>query len=124
MSRIHLYVAYVVPTGFLVLAAWSLVSFIRNKGPSSLYWNLLAILQVVLGVQVVVGALLFLGGLEPPSSPAWLHYAYGGLFPAALLVWAHRFGRKHKDVAWLVFGLAAFVNFGLTTRALMTGLGS
>jgi hypothetical protein len=69
---------------------------------------------------------LFLSGLNPPEQggPAWLHYAYGGLFPAALLVFAHRFATRHREVAWLVFGFVAFVNFGLTLRALMTGLGS
>jgi hypothetical protein len=53
-----------------------------------------------------------------------LHYAYGGLFPAALLVGGHRFANTHKDIAWIVFGVVAFLNCGLTIRALMTGLGT
>jgi hypothetical protein len=82
-------------------------------------------LQVVLGLQVLVGALLFLSGLAPATDgPVWLHYAYGGLFPAALLVGAHRFGSKNPDVAWIIFGIVAFLNAGLTVRALMTGLGT
>lgn len=124
MSRIHFYIAYVVPAGFAVMALWALVSFLRNRTPAAAFWGLLAFLQVVLGLQVLVGAVLFLSGLEPSTQgPVWLHYAYGGLFPAALLVGAHRFGAKHQDVAWIPFGIVAFLNAGLTLRALMTGLG-
>jgi heme A synthase len=124
MSRVHLYVAYVVPAGFAVLAIWALISFLRNRTPASGFWTLLGFLQVVLGLQVIVGGILFLSGLQPTTEgPVWLHYAYGGLFPAALLVGAHRFGTKHQDVAWIVFGVVAFLNAGLTVRALMTGLG-
>ncbi len=124
MSRVHLYIGYVVPAAFLLLALWSLFAFLRNKTPSRWFWNLLGFVQVILGLQVVVGSLLFLTGLRPPpSGVAWLHYAYGGLFPAAVLVAAHRGARTHQDVAWVIFGFAAFVNFGLTFRALGTGLG-
>ena len=124
MSRVHLYVGYVVPAGFALLALWTLIAFLRNRSPSGPYWTLLGFLQVVLGLQVLIGGILFLSGLEPAGGIAWLHYAYGGLFPAAVLVAAHRFAGKHQDVAWVVFGAAAFVNFGLTLRALMTGLGT
>ncbi len=124
MSRVHLYVGYVVPASFAVLALWALVAFLRNRTPSGWFWNLLAFVQVVLGLQVLVGAILFFSGLRPPpSGVAWLHYAYGGLFPAAVLVAAHRGAGRYKDAAWVIFGFAAVVNFGLTFRALGTGLG-
>lgn len=124
MSRIHLYIGYTIPVGFAVLALTSLVSFLRNREPGGWYWTLLGILQVVVGVQVVIGAILFLSGLRPVGDLAWLHYAYGGLFPAAILVGAHRFSRQHAEAAWIFFGIAALLNAGLTTRALMTGLGT
>jgi hypothetical protein len=96
---------------------------VRNKAPGDRFWTLLAILQAVLGLQVVVGGVLYLLGhrATPSSGPEWLHYAYGGLFPVVVLVGAHRFSRRHESIAWLVFGLAALVIFGLTFRALGTG---
>lgn len=123
MTDLHRYVAYAIPAGFALLALWAFFSFVRNKAPGDRFWTFLAILQAVLGLQVVVGGILYLLGhrATPASGPEWLHYAYGGLFPVVLLVAAHRYSRRNESVAWLVFGFAALVNFGLTFRALGTG---
>jgi hypothetical protein len=74
----------------------------------------------------VVGAFLYLSGGRPQSNgPEWLHYVYGGLFPAAVLVAAHRIAKSERfsGIPWAVFGFAALVCFGLTFRALQTGNG-
>ncbi|MDQ3941413.1 MAG: hypothetical protein M3238_08695 [Actinomycetota bacterium] len=123
MSEFHRYLGFPIPVGFGVLALWALYLFLRNRDPAGGFWNLLGILQVVIGVEVVVGAVLFLSGAAPPTDPVWLHYAYGGLFPAALLVGAHRLARAHEEIAAVAFGVAALLISGLTTRAFMTGLG-
>ncbi|CAN5727964.1 hypothetical protein BH24ACT26_BH24ACT26_12000 [soil metagenome] len=124
MTEVHGYIAYAVPAGWALLALWTLLSFLRNKPPGGGFWNLLAVLQAILGVQVVIGAILFLTGARPASNgPSWLHYVYGALFPVALLVAAHRYARKQEGVSWIVFGIASVVIFGLTFRALQTGLG-
>ena len=124
MSEFHKYFGWAVPIGFGLLFLWSLYSLIRNKQPHDRYWSLLGVMQVFVGIQVIVGAILFVMGLRPPTSPVWLHYAYGGLFPAALLMFAHRLGNtKFETVPWIPFGGASFLICGLTVRALMTGLG-
>lgn len=124
MTGIHLYIGYSVPAGFALVTLWAIYAFIRNRAPTESFWRLIAALQVVIGVQIVIGAVLFLLGGRPPSNgPGWLHYVYGGVFPAFVLLLAHRYARKAEGIAWLVFGFAAFVNFGLTFRALQTGLG-
>jgi hypothetical protein len=124
VSALHRYVAYAIPAGWALLALWAAIALARNKPPGDRFWTLLAILQGLLGIQVVVGAVLFLGGARPGSNgPSWLHYVYGALFPIVVLVTAHRVARKQQGVSWLVFGFAALVNFGLTFRALQTGLG-
>jgi hypothetical protein len=124
VTDLHRYVAYAIPAGFALLVLWAVVSLVRNKAPGDRFWTLLAILQTVLGLQVVVGGILFLlGHRATPQGPEWLHYVYGGLFPVVVLAAAHRFSRRHESIAWIVFGIAALVNFGLTFRALQTGLG-
>lgn len=112
------------PAGFGVLALWVLASFVLNKPPRDWFWRLVAALQVVLGVQLVIGGVLFLLGYRPPTKGAvWLHYTYGGLFPIAVMMVAHRYARRYEGISWIIFGVAALVNFGLTFRALQTGLG-
>ena len=124
MSEFHKYLGYAVPAGFGILALWAIYCLVRNKQPHDHYWSLLGIMQAFVAIQVVVGAILFVGGLRPPTSPVWLHYAYGGLFPAALLVFAHRLGKtRFESVPWIPFGFASVLICGLTVRALMTGLG-
>ena len=124
MSELHRYIGYAIPAGFAIIVLWTIVSLIRNRDPGDRFWGLIAVLQVVIGLQVIVGAILLLTGLRPsPNGPVWLHYVYGGLFPAAILIAAHRFASKRPGIAWIIFGVASFVNFGLTFRALQTGLG-
>jgi heme A synthase len=125
MTDIHYYIAFSVPAGFLLMALWALVAFVRNKAPGENFWRLVALMQAILGIQIIVGAILFISGGRPNSNaPEWLHYVYGGLFPLALLVLAHRYGRRTEGIAWIAFGLAGLVIFGLTFRALQTGLGT
>ncbi len=124
MVDLHRFVAYAVPAGFALLALGALYAYLRNEEAGGWYWNLLAAVQVVLGAQVVVGAILLaLGRRAQSNGPGWLHYVYGGLFPILVLYVAHRYARKHQGVEMLVFGVAGLVAFGLTFRALQTGLG-
>lgn len=125
MNEVHRYVGWTVPIGFGVLALWSAYCLIRNRSPHDRFWTLLGVMQAIVGLQVLIGGILFLIGRRPPSDPAWLHYAYGGLFPAALLMLAHRLGRsRFESVPWVAFGAASLLICGLTTRALMTGFGA
>ena len=124
VTDLHRYVAYSIPTGFVVLCLVSLFTYLFNREPGEWYWRLLAILQVVLAVQVLAGAILFLTGRRPPSiSFVGAHYVYGSLFPLVVLVFAHRYARRQPNIAVAIFGIGAFLCFGLTMRALQTGLG-
>ena len=124
MVDLHRYVAYSVPALFALLTLGALYTYLRNREPGGWYWNLLAAVQVVLGVQVVVGVVLFaLGGRPQSNGPNWLHYVYGAVFPIGVLFFAHKYARKHQGIEMVIFGVACFVAFGLTFRALQTGLG-
>ena len=123
MDTVHRYIAYSIPTGFAVLMLWTIVAFLRNKTPGDGFWNLLGSLQVVVGIQALVGIVLFATGARPQSNgPSWLHYIYGAIFPALVLTIAHHYARRLK-YPWAAFGIAGLVCFGLTFRALQTGLG-
>lgn len=121
---LHLFVGYGIPFGFLALALWALVSLLIKREPMGGFWSLLGVLQAIIGVQFVFGALLFLVGRRPPGAggPIWLHYVYGAFFPALVLGVAHWRARRVPTAPWLIFGFAALICFGLTFRALQTGL--
>ena len=124
MTDIHSYVAYAVPVGFGILFLASIVIYVRNREPGGWYWNLLAALQVVLGLQFIIGGILFLSGARPHSNgPSWLHYVYGAGFPLLVLGITHVQARKRAGAEVLFFGIAAFLCTFSTLRALQTGLG-
>lgn len=127
MIDAHRYIGYVVPVGFLLLTLWAAAGLVRNRAPGENFWRLLAVAQVVLGVQIVVGGILYIAGsrAQPNTGPEWLHYTYGALFPLFLLVVGHRFAgtERFQSIPWVVFGIVALLNFGLTFQALRTGLG-
>jgi hypothetical protein len=128
MPEIHKYVAFVVVSIFAVGWVWGLVAWISpRKDPGPKFWVWLSVAQVVAGLQAVIGVILLLLGYRPT---VWLHYVYG-FGPLVILAFAHgqaRAGQREKPganpiPAWAWFAGAAFICFGLTLRALMTGLG-
>jgi hypothetical protein len=121
MATLHKSIGFVIVSAFGVMFLWGLVAFIAKREPNQWWWRLLAALQVILIVQLAAGlTLLALGRTRP-----LLHYAYGAVFPAVVLVGAHVIARGLDDEAdaWKVFAVASFFLFGLTLRALTTGLG-
>lgn len=121
MASIHRVVGFGIVGGLLSLFAWGLTAWLARRDPGAWFWRLLAAIQVLLALQLVGGATLLVLGRRQ----SLLHYAYGALFPVIALVVAHVLARgmdQERD-SLLVFVAASFVAFGLTLRALATGLG-
>jgi hypothetical protein len=126
--------------GFLVVAIfaagwlWGLGARLVRRGPGEAYWTWLSVAQVVAGLQAVLGTILLVVGGRVEAAGALgglLHYVYGYL-PLLLFIVAHVVARAGDAKAigidrpmqpWVPFAWASFVSFGLTLRALMTGLG-
>ena len=120
MRATHVVVGFSIVGGFALLWLWGLGAWIARRGPGRPFWWLVASLQVALLVQLVAGVALLIGG----GDRGVLHYLYGVGFPALVLGAAHWLAREaFAERPWVPFALAGFVAFGLTLRALMTGLG-
>lgn len=121
MSEVHKYVGFVVVGLFAIGWVWGIGAWAGKRGPGGWFWRWLAVAQVVAGAEVLIGIVLLILGRRPD---VLLHYAYG-IFPVVALVIAHRVARQEKygDRPWIPFAWAAFFCFGLTLRAVMTGLG-
>lgn len=120
MRLIHTGIGWAIVLAFAAIWLWGLGVLLFRRGPGRRYWWLVAFVQVTLLLQGVAGViLLILGGRATP-----LHYVYGVIFPILVLMVAHVLAREqfaHRP--WIPFSLAGFFCFGLTLRALMTGLG-
>jgi hypothetical protein len=120
MASFHRIVGFSVVGGWGLLFLFGVGLFITRRDANRLYWGLLAVLQALLGLQLLAGLVLLVTGGGQPL----LHYLYGAVFPAAILGVCHLFTRGlEKPPYHLFFTIGSFFVFGLTGRALMTGLG-
>ncbi len=134
MSELHRVVGFAVVGVFAFGWLWGLGAWIARRGPGDGYWVWLTVAQVVAGAQAVVGVVLLLMGRRmqtPGTLGDVLHYVYG-LLPILLFLFAHVAARAGNARIvgidrpirpWVPFAWASFICFGLTSRALMTGLG-
>jgi hypothetical protein len=136
MPEIHKYIGFGVVTIFAIGWLWGLGAWITRRGPGDAFWVWLTVAQVVAAVQALLGIVLLILGYRvhaPGTLGGVLHYVYG-LLPLLLFVIAHVVARagnaslvgfdERKPIRpWVPFAWAAFICFGLTSRALMTGLG-
>jgi hypothetical protein len=122
MPTLHKVLGFVVVSGWGLLFLWGAGAWLLRRDPTAWFWRLLAVLQVSLGLQLIAGIVLLLSGRRLPSL---LHLGYGVVFPVVALTLAHVLARSLEDdfEAHKIFTVAGFVVFGLTLRALTTGLG-
>jgi hypothetical protein len=122
MPSVHKFIGFATVIGWGALFLWGTAVWVLRRDPTRWFWRLLAALQVLLGIQLVAGIVLLATGHRLPSL---LHLGYGVVFPLIALLVAHVLARSLEDDfdAHKIFSVAAFVVFGLTLRALTTGLG-
>ena len=121
MLEIHRILGFVVVAVFTVGWLFGLVLWISRRPAGDWFWRWLVTAQVIAIGQALIGVILLLLGLRPST---WLHYVYG-FGPLVVFAIAHQLAREEAFGAkpWAPFAIAAFINFGLSLRALMTGLG-
>jgi hypothetical protein len=126
MSQVHAVIGYAVVAVFTVGWVWGLVALIRRREPGGRFWTWLTVAQITAALQAAIGIALLLLGDRPTT---WLHYVYG-LGPLLILAIAHAMSREiqrqradTRFAPWMLFAAASFICFGLSGRALMTGLG-
>jgi hypothetical protein len=129
MPRVHEAIGFIVLGAFTVGWLWGGVASVLHRDPGERFWTWITVEQVVAGIQPLVGIVLLVLGYRPST---WLHYVYG-FGPLVILGVAHVMSREvtRGEVGggrWTeppaLFTVASFICFGLSLRALMTGLGA
>jgi heme A synthase len=121
VREIHRAVGFVVVAIFTSGWLFGLVLWVARREAGDWFWRWLVAAQVVAIVQALIGLILVLAGRTPTT---WLHYVYG-FGPIAIFAIGHLLAREEafRSKPWAPFALASFISFGLSVRALTTGLG-
>ena len=122
MSELHRWIGFLVVGVFTIGWVFGVVLWIAKRQAGDWFWRWLVAAQVVAIVQALAGVVLLLLGRRPSD---WLHLVYG-LAPLVILGIAHALARDEvlRSRPWIPFAIASFICFGLSLRALMTGLGT
>lgn len=119
ISEIHARLGNTAMLYFLLIALWGYYRFFRGQGISSSYWGALAVGEILLVVQGLIGAYLWFA-VSPPLRPIHILYGFVGLImiPGAYAYTKGESGRPEI----LVYGTATLIGVGLLLRGIFTGL--
>lgn len=119
LLAMHARLLFTILLVFGALALWGLAGYLRGKGPSGGYMALLAIGELLMLAQFIIGVLLALNGRQA-ARPS-LHIIYGVV--AILVVpgaWRYIRGRDPRQQQ-IVYALTCLFLCGIALRALGTG---
>jgi hypothetical protein len=104
---------------FTFLSIWGFIRFFRKQGVDSNYWGAMAIGEVLLLIQVLLGVWLYFGlGLRPARG---IHLLYGFLTPTLIPgIYAYTKGRVDRPES-LAYATALLITAALVMRAVFTG---
>ena len=102
-----------------IIAAWGLLNFLRRQPVTSAYWGGLAVLEVLMVAQAVLGLVLLLGGGQL-ARPV-VHVLYGATavlsVPAAYVYTRGRDSRTEN----LIYAVVCLWLFFIVERSMTTG---
>ncbi len=121
LQFIHARLSITVLLFMLALGLWGLWSYLRNEGVSGSLWGAMAVGEILIVVEGLLGAGLFVAGQRPARTA--IHILYG-VFLAVAMPGAFSFtrGRSARSEA-LIYGLVALFLAGVAIRARVTGGG-
>lgn len=117
LSEIHAKLGNTALFYLLAISLWGFYRFFRKEGISSSYWGSLAIAELLLLAQALIGTYLWIGGSRPDRG---IHILYGivvlMMIPGS---YVYTKGRSDRPEI-LVYGTATIIGVGLLIRAMFT----
>lgn len=120
LVEVHARLANTLLLYVILLAVWGLWRFIRREGIGSSYWGALAIAEILVVVQGLLGAYLwFFNTLRPERGG--IHILYGVISALAIpAVYVYTKGGDQRR-EMLVYAAVLLFTVGLVLRAITTG---
>jgi hypothetical protein len=123
-TAVHRLLGSAIIAAWLVVAVWALALRLLHRQEAPAFWRAVSFAQILLVVQLVAGAVLFLVGRRPGSGDAFtnvFHTLYGFGFPVVVLFVSHKWAREGRYGPFALFSIAGLVIFALAVRARMVG---
>ena len=99
---------------YLVIALWGLLRAIRGMPVDGSYFGAIVVIQIVLVVEVLLGAVLYFSGARPNRQLVhYLYAAFGVVFLPGLFAYLQ--GDDSNRAQW-IYALAALFMFGVILR--------
>ena len=121
LADIHARLANTAILYFLIVSIWGWVRYFRKQGIDSTYWGMLAIAEILVVVQGLLGGYLWIIGLRPGRV---IHLLYG--ICVLLMIpggYIYTRGRDERPEI-MIYGMVTIVAVGLIMRAMVTGVHS
>ncbi len=122
LSTIHTLLSNTVWLFFLAVGSWGVYRGIRGADADGNYLGSVAIGQILIYVQAILGVVLWFGGADRPLD-GFMHWLYGAFslvfLPFVYLVWLR--GDDSNQAQW-VLGFAMLFMFGIVLRSISTGV--
>ena len=100
-----------------VAGVWGLASFFLRRGITGSYWGILAVGEILILAQMVVGIVLWIDGARPART---IHVLYG-IVAAISIPGYYAYTRGQDDRrASLTYGLICLFLVGISIRAIGT----
>lgn len=118
LSEVHGSFANTLLFYFIALAVWGSWRFIRKEAVSSSFWGALAIAEVLLALQFLMGVYMWIIGLRPART---VHLLYAVVALLAIPgMYMYTKGRTDRP-EMLMYAVVALITIGLILRATFTG---
>lgn len=120
ISQLHGALSNTIWLFYLFLGLWGLYRGIRRQPVNGSYLGAIAVIQIVMVVQALMGGALYLGGNRPERE--LIHYLYGA-FGIVFLpgVFAYLKGDDSNTAQW-IFGLSSLFMYGVIRRVIETAV--
>jgi hypothetical protein len=121
----HFWVGFALVSIWAIIAGWSLALRLIGYDETPTFWRVVSVAQILLAIQLAIGLVLLLLGRLPADRllDNVFHPLYGFVFPLVTLFFAHKWSREGRFHPHAAFAVAGLVIFGLSSRAMMVGLG-